>query len=70
MAEDLSSEERIRAREAIEFLSNLTRRGEQGREGQSASGNENSMGEQPASVALASTQGFSLSHPVEATRML
>ena len=55
MAEDLSSEEHIRAREAIEFLSNLRRRGEQRREEQSASGNESSIGEQPASVALAST---------------
>ena len=70
MVEDLFSEERIRARGAIEFLSNLTRRSEQGREGQSASGNENSMGEQPTSVALASTQGSSSSNPVEATRML
>ena len=34
MDEDLSSEERSRAREAINFLSSLTRRGEQRRQDQ------------------------------------
>ena len=36
MAEDLSPEERSRAREAINFFSSLTRRGEPGRQDQQA----------------------------------